>query len=101
MRCGSGGEVQRPCELRRVARACEESQCECATRGQDVGMRRGRRGERQRSFEFILRECRRRLFVEPTSNGVGMAHTKPAELKTAPLPELKSGLSEHYPTVKV
>ena len=41
------GEVERLCELRGVACSGEESQCEGAARGRDVGVRCGRAGERQ------------------------------------------------------
>lgn len=56
MPCAGWGEVEHPCELRGVARSGEESECEDAARGRDVGVRCGRAGERQRRFEFILRE---------------------------------------------
>jgi hypothetical protein len=54
------GEVERSCELRGVAGSSEESQCEGAARGRDIGVRCGRAGERQRRFEFILRGRGRR-----------------------------------------
>lgn len=36
--CAGWGEVERSCELRGVARSGEESQCEGAARGRDVGV---------------------------------------------------------------
>ncbi len=48
------GEVERPCELRGITCSGEESQCEGAARGQNVGVRCGRARECQGCLEFIL-----------------------------------------------
>jgi hypothetical protein len=101
--CAGWGEVEHPCELRGVARSGEESECEDAARGRDVGVRCGRAGERQRRFELILRERGRGrgrgrgrdcFCIRCNLMRDERARTKPAELNTAPLPALKIGLSE-------